>query len=198
MSTNPTNISNNYYIDSAATPSTFEEYARMNREVGRERSEYELNPNSIPALATRIHKWAQSKGWRGPTAVPRSLAEDIALIDSETAEALEAFRASGSVTARWYTYETEVETINGPVKFTNLSREQLAILLDTDDDHELDLAIEDLALVAKPEGVGSEFADTIIRILDTCENHGINILAEILEKMNYNETRAFRHGGKHL
>ena len=48
----------------------------------------------------------------------------------------------------------------------------------------------------KPCGIPTELADLIIRILDTCAHYGIDIDAVVAEKMAYNETRAFRHGGK--
>lgn len=48
----------------------------------------------------------------------------------------------------------------------------------------------------KPEGVGSEVADVFIRLLDTCERHGIDLRAEYERKMTYNRTRPYRHGGK--
>jgi NTP pyrophosphatase (non-canonical NTP hydrolase) len=48
----------------------------------------------------------------------------------------------------------------------------------------------------KPRGLGVEFADCIIRIMDTCERHGIDLEACIVEKMKYNKTRPYRHGGK--
>lgn len=50
----------------------------------------------------------------------------------------------------------------------------------------------------KPEGVGSEFADVFIRLLDDCERFGIDLRAEYERKMAYNWTRAYRHGGKSL
>lgn len=50
----------------------------------------------------------------------------------------------------------------------------------------------------KPVGVPSELADAVIRILDTCERNGINLERAIEEKMAYNDTRSFRHGGKSL
>jgi NTP pyrophosphatase (non-canonical NTP hydrolase) len=49
---------------------------------------------------------------------------------------------------------------------------------------------------AKPEGVGSEFADILIRLLDSCERHDIDLLVEYERKLAYNRTRGYRHGGK--
>ncbi len=54
------------------------------------------------------------------------------------------------------------------------------------------------APVAKPEGVGSELADVLVRLLHTCALHDIDLGAEFVRKMRYNETRAQRHGGKKL
>lgn len=48
----------------------------------------------------------------------------------------------------------------------------------------------------KPEGIAAEFADVIIRILDTCEARGIPLVQAIEEKHEYNRTRPARHGGK--
>ena len=48
----------------------------------------------------------------------------------------------------------------------------------------------------KPEGFPVEVADGFIRILDLCGYLGIDLSAETARKMAYNETRAFRHGGK--
>jgi len=49
----------------------------------------------------------------------------------------------------------------------------------------------------KPEGVRSEIADVFIRLFHYCAVHGIDIGAEVTLKMQYNETREYRHGGKH-
>lgn len=45
-------------------------------------------------------------------------------------------------------------------------------------------------------GIEEEFADTIIRILDSCEANGYRLAEAMLAKMKYNETREYRHGGK--
>jgi len=50
----------------------------------------------------------------------------------------------------------------------------------------------------KPEGIPSELADVIIRILDICGYFNIDLEAAIVEKMQFNETRPYRHGGKKL
>ena len=50
----------------------------------------------------------------------------------------------------------------------------------------------------KPEGVPSELADVIIRVLHFCHVHHINIGEMIEEKLRYNTTREHRHGGKKL
>jgi len=41
-----------------------------------------------------------------------------------------------------------------------------------------------------------ELADTIIRILDLAGRSGFDIEGALREKMAYNETRPYRHGGK--
>lgn len=50
----------------------------------------------------------------------------------------------------------------------------------------------------KPEGVGSEFADVLVRLLDSCERWGIDLEYEFNRKLQYNATRGHRHGGKRL
>jgi NTP pyrophosphatase (non-canonical NTP hydrolase) len=50
----------------------------------------------------------------------------------------------------------------------------------------------------KPTGVGSEVADVLVRLLDFCERHEIDLFWEFKRKMFYNETRSYRHGGKKL
>lgn len=50
----------------------------------------------------------------------------------------------------------------------------------------------------KPEGVPSELADVIIRVLDMCEWYHIDIEDAVRTKMEYNTRRAYRHGGKRI
>lgn len=48
----------------------------------------------------------------------------------------------------------------------------------------------------KPEGLGSELADVIIRACDTAGAMGIDMEAELRAKLAFNRTRSHRHGGK--
>lgn len=50
--------------------------------------------------------------------------------------------------------------------------------------------------IPKPEGVGSELADILVRLLDTCERYNIDLEAEFNRKMEYNATRGYKHGNK--
>lgn len=48
----------------------------------------------------------------------------------------------------------------------------------------------------KPEGIPSELADILIRVLDVAAYHQMDIARAVADKMAYNETRPMRHGGK--
>ena len=50
----------------------------------------------------------------------------------------------------------------------------------------------------KPEGIGIEMADVIIRILDWAEHADVDIEEMIRLKFNYNATRPYKHGGKKI
>ena len=61
-----------------------------------------------------------------------------------------------------------------------------------------DWEVTDVFGKVKPEGIGSELADVVIRIGDFCEEHTIDLSSQIERKLVYNETRPYRHGGKQL
>lgn len=50
----------------------------------------------------------------------------------------------------------------------------------------------------KPEGVPSELADVLIRVLDIADAYDIDLGAAFVEKLNHNATRGLHHGGKTL
>ncbi|TXH13714.1 MAG: hypothetical protein E6R03_10800 [Hyphomicrobiaceae bacterium] len=51
-------------------------------------------------------------------------------------------------------------------------------------------------MYAKPEGLASELADIIIRVLDLASALKIDIGAALVAKARYNATRPHKHGGK--
>jgi NTP pyrophosphatase (non-canonical NTP hydrolase) len=53
-------------------------------------------------------------------------------------------------------------------------------------------------LGGKPEGVGSELADVLIRLLGMADDYGIDMDEEYERKMAYNRTRPYQHGGRTL
>jgi NTP pyrophosphatase (non-canonical NTP hydrolase) len=50
----------------------------------------------------------------------------------------------------------------------------------------------------KPEGVLSEIADCVIRLMDLCEDQDWDLEDAIKRKHEFNKTRMYRHGGKVL
>lgn len=95
-----------------------------------------------------------------------SIGEDIALIHSELSEALEEHRKGRE--SEWIWYENE---FGGPAEWRDPITERLN----------------------KPCGIPIEMADAIIRILHFCGKHDIDIGRAVLEKIEYNKTRPYKH-----
>jgi len=164
-------------------------------------------------LARVIHRNACDHGWwgdlsdytRGPatpgeTVAPpnaRNFGEILALIHSEVSEALEEYRDGRLPTETHYKWSVKPGQV--PFQYTMMSGGKWLVKTPFGGDQELtQVEFENLLrahkVPLKPEGVPSEFADIIIRVLDACAAYGIDIDAAITEKMAYNETRPYKHG----
>jgi NTP pyrophosphatase (non-canonical NTP hydrolase) len=119
-------------------------------------------------MASEVGACNKEKGWYDNA---RTFGDDIALLHSEVSEMLEAFRVHGLSDATEQ-YEH--------VEYLDLEHSGIPLR------------------PIKPEGVGSEAADVLVRLLDTCSRYDIDLFAEWRRKMDYNWTRPIRHGGKRL
>lgn len=124
------------------------------------------------------------KGWRvnpetlsvgAPLPAPRNVGELIALLHSEVTEAFEAHR--NNEPALWYEYDSPVGKTDPTSEFA-----QQAVVAGE--------------ILGKPQGIASELADVIIRILDMAQELDIPLITAVIDKHRYNQTRPYRHGNK--
>lgn len=139
---------------------------------------------SMRDLQAYIHDWAKRLGWWDQDIEKdRPIGSMIALMHSELSEALEEVRNGHDPNA------TRFEHRGVPCAY---EEGEWRAYGETSGGAPAHVVVEN----PKPEGFGIELADCVIRILDTCERYGIDLQACIETKMAYNETRAWRHGGK--
>lgn len=125
---------------------------------------------ALNQLADEILVANAENGWN----TERAFGDDIALLHSEVSEAYEEYRNGREPGQRYYSDPRgEYVQEGGLGGGVNRFGEPL-----------------------KPEGIPSELADVLIRALDTAARYGIDMDAVVAEKLAYNKTRGFRHGGK--
>lgn len=121
-----------------------------------------------------------------------SVGEDVALFHSEASELLEDHREGSSPTKVWY--ETKVQAYDA-VGQSILDNDGKPVKVVVRHDEQVFL---DRIPTRKPCGIPSELADIIIRVLHFSGKHGVDIQTAVEEKMEYNESRPFKHGNKVL
>ena len=125
-------------------------------------------------MQKRAHATSIAKGWwdgEEPGSLD-SIPAKLCLIHSEVSEALEAYRERVGLHLLDRRYQKGKTGLTGEFRKGGTGKPN------------------------KPLGFRSELADIVIRVMDLAERHGIDLQKDIEEKMLYNATRKYRHGGK--
>jgi NTP pyrophosphatase (non-canonical NTP hydrolase) len=130
---------------------------------------------TLTALRDEAYDNAKAHGFHDKD-VRRTVGDAMMLIATEVSEAFEAFREGGKLNETLY----DPGTWGSAVPLLRESKSP------------------DGSKLYKPVGVPSELADIIIRVLDFCGEHDIDIERVTLEKMAYNRSRPYKHGNKVL
>lgn len=168
-------IENNYVRETTNYGSRFEgeclEVVQARWAIRRVRN------SALAEMAAEVREVNIAKGWRSADgSTTNTFGDYIALMHSELSEALEAYR------------DHRLEDATGPTHpFANDGAGCCQVCEEPDHSGPF-----------KPEGVGSEMADVLIRLLDTCDIFGINLAAEFERKLAFNRTRPYQHGGRTL
>jgi NTP pyrophosphatase (non-canonical NTP hydrolase) len=123
----------------------------------------------LAVMTEEVRKLNTDKGWRSGD---NTFGDYVALLHSEVSEMLEAYRdhrladAIGPAEPIW----------GGEDRMGNPIRRDWQ--------------------PGKPEGVGSEMADVLIRLIDMADVYHIDLAQEYERKMAYNRTRPYQHGGR--
>lgn len=136
---------------------------------------------TIKELQERAYRQSADKGFHDnePTegrALVSLNAERIALMHSELSEALEELRSGKAPNETYYT----LPGVHGGYTSARAAKS----------------THHGTGVNPKPEGVPSELADVVIRVLDFCGSNDIDLESMIIEKLDYNATRNHKHGKK--
>lgn len=158
---------------------------------------------TIAELQAEVTEVNKANGWHE---TERTFGDEAALLHSEVSEMFEAYRTHGTEDFSGLQFTSEpnygirsAESVRAITRF-NAYRDGLAF--NSADEPFSFTRDELLALaadgVSKPEGVGSEAADILIRLLDFVDRYDIDLLWEVERKLAFNRTRGHRHGGKRV
>jgi NTP pyrophosphatase (non-canonical NTP hydrolase) len=155
---------------------------------------------TVRAMQRESYETAKAKGWHDQDDQPPSeaklrIAEEMLMI-AQSCDCIEAYRRGEPLAA----------TTRSHVSMPHLSDRQITAL------HYLGLIASELAEAAddilanrwetttdengKPQGLGSEIADVMIRCGDHFSVYEIDLSLEIQRKFDYNRKRSHRHGGR--
>ncbi len=127
---------------------------------------------SLNTLADEIRELNISKGWETPGEEP-NIDQMLMLIVGELSEAQEELRDSRAVHDVYFRNSRGEEVLDGKLGY-----------------------VDEWGKPLKIEGFGIEVADALIRLLHLCARLDLDIDSLVRDKMAFNRTRSFRHGGK--
>lgn len=159
---------------------------------------------TIAELQAEVTEVNRANGWHD---TERTFGDEAALLHSEVSEMFEAYRDHGTDDFSGLRFTSEPnygirseETARAVGRFQRW-RDQAGEGFVPDEpfaftrDELMALATDG---ISKPEGVGSEAADILIRLLDFVDRYEIDLPWEVERKLAFNRTRGHRHGGKRV
>lgn len=150
---------------------------------------------SLNGLRDDAHGNAVAHGFHDE---PRTVGDGLMLIVTEAGEAYESFREGDAPSELRYEEKVAAYGQSGEPLLDDEGKQVFASVRRRDPFPKKVDGSDDADRPRKPVGVPSELADIIVRVLDFSGEHGIDIERAVLEKMAYNRTRPFKHGGKVL
>lgn len=163
-------------------------------------------PMNLKQYSKEVHETAVSKGWWDKD---RNFGEIIANIHSEVDEAWKEYVHNHATDETYYTMDfSKVHDLPA----TDAALTEMALrwsrfqeyLNSNGSDYSqkppeptrADVGALVAAGILEPHGVPTELADIMIRVMDMFAHMGLDPDEVVQEKMEYNLTRAHRHGGK--
>lgn len=145
--------------------------------------------------ATEIAKWADEKGWWEPQC-NHEFSESRGIIDStlRTVGHYDWCRDCGGIRfdGGWLLPRLARERNQGELHMLFVTE-----IAESFEEIRNNRAVNEIYTMGpKPEGVPIEIADLLIRVLDWAGHYNIDLDAVMEQKMAYNWTRPYRHGGK--
>ena len=157
----------------------------------------------INQMSVDAHANSKAHGWWEED---RDILSSLMLIVTEVSEAAEDYRDGKMKT--YHTITRNSSIVRGTVQWMENPKTGGKDLVYDYGDGSPDVRVLDLGnptdmeflqscgYELKPEGFPTELADVVIRVGDLAGRLGIDLAAVIGEKMAYNITRPYRHGGK--
>lgn len=164
---------------------------------------------TLEGFQERVAKWAKSKGWsdpemNDPNACPTRAEHKLAYIAlrhialSEEAEEVRKNPDSHPLPPMEFNKGTNTNEVKVLAKLALVHTEVTEAVEAVQTHGRLpyrDPTRANAAMPAgKPEGLGPELADVIIRCFQLAGDVGIDLDRELIRKMNYNDGRSYKHG----